>query len=430
MKVTVNKLDDANVIVVGSIENSEIETKVDILARQSSKKIKVDGFRAGKVPPHVVKKLHGEELTQDAESALVTEMIDNGLKEANINKADVLGEPTFKKYEKEENSIEIEIEISTKPTFEAEGYMDILPAFDIPTTSDDEVSTRLDEIALEKAKFVAISEDRAVENGDVTLIDFEGFIDGEPFEGGKAEKFGLEIGSAQFIAGFEEQVIGMSAGDEKSITVTFPEDYQSANLAGKDSVFEVKLHEIQKKVASELDDELAKEVLQGEENASMDVLKERVKTQIASTKLSKLYNDELKPKLIEALVNKFDFALPSNIVEQEIDAKINAKAQEMDEEELNSYKGNNEKIQELRDELKSDASNSVRATFIVDALAKKEGIAITDQEVSQALYYESMMNQQDPQEVIKYYQDNNLLPAVKMGMIEDKLFGKILGLEK
>jgi trigger factor len=134
--------------------------------------------------------------------------------------------------------------------------------------------------------------------------------------------------------------------------------------------------------------------------------------------------------LVEALVEKFDFALPNNIVEQEIDAKVNAKAREMSQEELQGYKENPKKVDQLREEMRADAVASVKATFIVDALAKKEEISVNDQEVTQAIYYEAMMSGQNPQDVIKYYQENNLLPAVKMGMIEDKLFGKMLGLDK
>jgi trigger factor len=130
------------------------------------------------------------------------------------------------------------------------------------------------------------------------------------------------------------------------------------------------------------------------------------------------------------LVKKFDFALPNNIVEQEVDAKVNAKAQTMDEKELETYKTDINKLDELRTSVREEARDSVKATFIVDALAKVEGIKVDDNEVSQAIYYEAMRSGQQAEEVIKYYQDNNLLPAVKMGMIEDKLFGKMIGLEK
>jgi trigger factor len=430
VKVTVKKVDDANVLVSGTIENSTVEEYINKMAVQAGKEMKVDGFRKGKVPPHVVKQMHGDKLAQDAEGEALKELVDAGMKEAGINSADVLGQPSFKKYDKKDSGIEVELEISTRPVFEAEGHMDVLPEFKRPEASQKEIDEKLGEIAAGNAPYTKIKRKRMVRDGDMTLIDFEGFVDGVAFDGGKAEKFNLKIGSGQFIPGFEEQLIGMKYDEEKTVTVTFPEEYQSADLAGKEAEFKVKLHEIQEQAPVELNDELAQKLLQGEENATLEMLTERVKSQIEQTEISKLYNEDLKPKLVEALVAKFDFALPNNIVEQEIDAKINAKAQQMSEEELNSFKDNPEKVDALREELRADAIASVKATFIVDALAKKEEVSIDDQEVSQAIYYEAMMSGQDPQEVIKYYQDNNLLPAVKMGMIEDKLFGKMLGLDK
>jgi trigger factor len=430
VKVTVNKVDDANIIVSGTIENSAVEENINKMAVQAGKEMKVDGFRKGKVPAHVVKQMHGDKLAQDAEGEVLRELIDAGMKEAGINPADMIGQPTFKKYDKTDAGIDVEVEISTRPVFEAEGHMDVLPAFERPTASDKEIQEKLDEIAAQQAPYTKIKRKRMVRDGDMVVIDFEGFVDGVAFDGGKAEKFSLKIGSGQFIPGFEEQIIGMKYDEEKTIKVTFPEEYQSSDLAGKEAEFKVKLHEIQEQVPAELNDELAQKLLQGEENATLEMLTDRVRTQIESTEISKLYNEDLKPKLVEALVEKFDFALPNNIVEQEIDAKINAKAREMSEEELNSFKDNPEKIEALREEVRADAVASVKATFIVDALAKKEEVSVDDQEVSQAIYYEAMMSGQDPQEVIKYYQENNLLPAVKMGMIEDKLFGKMLGLDK
>ncbi|AKF23980.1 trigger factor [Sulfurovum lithotrophicum] len=429
MKVTAKKIDDANVAVQGNIENKVVEANIDRLAKEAGKQMKVDGFRKGKVPPHVVKKLHGEKLQQDAEGDALRSLIDLGVKEAGINAADILGEPIFKKYDKNDNGIEVEMEISLRPTVEAEGYEKAVPAFEKPEVTEQEIEEKLEEVAAQQAPYEKIKRKRMVRDGDMVVIDFEGFIDDEPFEGGKAEKFSLKIGSGQFIPGFEEQIIGMKYDEEKDIVVTFPEEYQSADLAGKEATFKVKLHEIQEQVPAELNDELAQKLLQ-DEKATLDTLKEKLKEQIEREKVSKLYNEELKPKLIEALVAHFDFALPNNIVEQEIDAKINAKAREMSEEEINEFKENPEKVEALREEVRKEAENSVKATFIVDALAKKEEVNVDDQEVSQAIYYEAMMSGQDPQQVIKYYQENNLLPAVKMGMIEDKLFGKLLGLEE
>jgi len=428
--VTTKKIDDANVLVSGTLDGETINKTIDKLAKEAAKQIKVDGFRPGKVPVHVVKQMHGEKLAQDAEGEALRELIDTGIKEAGIDAADMIGQPTFKKYDKKEDgSIEVEVEISLRPNPELEGYMDVVPKFEKPKADPKEVEAKLEELAKENAPYEKLKRKRMLREGDLAVIDFEGFVDGEPFEGGKAENFELKIGSGQFIPGFEEQLIGMKYDEEKTIDVKFPDEYPAKELAGKDTQFKVKLHEIKAPAEPKVDDALAQKLL-NDENATVETLKEKVEAQVETAALSKLYNEEIKPKLVEALVEKYDFALPNNIVEQEIDAKINAKAREMSEEELKSYQENPEKVEELRESVREDAKKSVKATFIVDALAKKEGIDVEDQEVSQAIYYEAMMSGQDPQQVIKYYQENNLLPAIKMGMIEDKLFGKMLGLEE
>jgi len=428
VKVTVNKIDDANIVVSGEIEKSAIDNIVDRLAKEAGKQIKVDGFRAGKVPAHIVKKLHGEKLEQDAEGEALRELMNEGLKEAGVNASDMIGEPMFKKFDKQDDKIEVELEISLQPKFEAKGYADVVPAFDKPEVEDSDVDARIEELAKQSAPLEKIKRKRMVRDGDTVIIDFEGFVDGEAFEGGKAEKYALKIGSGSFIPGFEDQIIGMKYEEEKTITVKFPEEYQAENLAGKDAEFKVKLHEIQEQVVPEIDDELAQKIT-GDEKATLEDLKNRIKDQLQNEKVAKLYQDELKPKVIEALIAHFDFALPNNIVEQELDNQVNQKAQTMTQEELNEYKENPSKVDELRDELRDEAKNSVKATFIVDALAKAEGIKVEDAEVSQALYYEALMSGQDPQQIIEYYQKNNLLPAIKMSMIEDKLFGKLLGLD-
>ena len=426
MNVTVKKVDDANTLVSGTLDSEVIAKNVDKLAQKAAKQVKVDGFRPGKVPVSVVKSLHGDKLQQDAEGEALNEFITAGLKEAGIAASNMIGQPGFKKYEKGDKGIEVEIEISLKPTFEAEGYKEAMPAFEKPEADEKAIDEKIEEILTQQAPWVKIKRKRMAKEGDMTVIDFEGFLDGEAFEGGKAEKFNLKIGSGQFIPGFEDQI--MKYDEERTIKVTFPENYQSKDLAGKEAEFKVKLHEIQEQVSEELTDEVAQKLL-GDEKATVETLKERIKGQLEREEISKLYQNELKPKIVEALVEKFNFALPNNIVEQEIDAKINHKAQEMSPEQLNEYKENPEKVEALRDEVRADAEASVKATFIVDELAKKEGVSVTDQEVSQALYYEAMMVGQDPQQVIKYYEEHNLLPAIKMSMIEDKLFGKLLGLD-
>jgi len=429
VNITATRVDDANLIIGGTITNESINKEIDKLAKQASKELNIDGFRKGKAPVSAVKKLHGEKLKEDAKGGLINLLIDKGLKDAEISGTDVLGEPRFSKYDEKDTDINVEVEISIRPNVDVTGYEDIIPSYEKPEVTDAEVQEKLAQLANEQAPFEAIAKPKKVENGDMTVIDFEGFLNDEPFDGGKGEKMNLKIGSGQFIPGFESQLIGMEYGEEKTIDITFPAEYQSKDLAGQKTKFVVKLHEIQSQKEGTVDDELAKKVLQGEEDASLELLTKKVTAQVESGKVSKLYNEDLKPRLIEALVSKIDFALPKNIVEQEIDARVNAKAKDMSEEEINALKEDTSKVNELRDAVKDEAKDSVKATFIVDALAKIKNITVEDNEVSQALYYEAMMQGQNPQDLVKYYEDNNLLPAVKMGMIEDKLFGNLLGIE-
>ena len=428
MNITATKTDAANASVVATIDASDIEKNINKAAKQVAKTASVDGFRKGKVPLAIVKKMYKEQLQQDAENEAVQKILEEAKKELEISSSDIIADPIFKKYEKQDDNIDIELMISLRPIIEIEDYKELAPKYEEPTVEESEIEERLKTILESNASFAPLKEKRALKEGDQANFDFVGKIDGVEFDGGKAEGFELVIGSGQFISGFEEQMVGMEIGQTKDITVTFPENYQSTDLAGKEAVFTITLNDIKEKAEATLDEEMIKNLLPNDENPTEERLKEKIAEQIKSEKMSKLYNEELKPQLIEALVEKYDFALPQNIVEQEIDAQINSKAREMSEEELAQYKDNEEKINELREELRESAKNSVKATFLVDYLAKKEGIEINDQEVTQTIYYEAIMSQQDPQEVIKYYQENNLLPAVKMGMIEDKLFAEIIGI--
>ncbi len=169
----------------------------------------------------------------------------------------------------------------------------------------------------------------------------------------------------------------MKKGEEKTIKVKFPEDYHSKELAGKDAEFKVKLNDIKELQRPDIDDELAKKAL-GQDDATLENLREYARNIVQSQKNRKLYEDELKPKILEKLIEKYDFALPKNIVEKEIDNLANQKAQTLSEDELNEIRESEEKLKELRDSVKEDAEKSVKATFLVDALAKAEGIDVAD----------------------------------------------------
>jgi len=429
VNLNVEKLDSANYKVSATIDTKDIESKIDKLAKEASKSVKVDGFRKGKVPIAVVKKMYGDKLKEDAEGEAIRDVLQEAYKEANIDINDVIGNPIFEKFEDKGDTKEMEIIISLKPNIDLGDYSDLSLEYEKPEVSEDEINEELDSIALRFAKDKSIQEDRELKEGDIAVFDFKGILDGEAFEGGSAENYELKIGSKQFIPGFEEQMVGMKKGEEKTIKVTFPEDYQAPNLKGKEVEFELKLHDIKELVKPQIDDELAKKAL-AKEDATVDDLKKYAKEIIENNKLRKIYEEELKPKLLEKLIEKYNFDLPKNIVEQEIDNLANQKAQTLSEDEIKEIQNSKEKYEELRESVREDAQNSVKATFIVDALAKAENIDVSDGEISQVLYYEALMNGQDPQELMQYYQVNNLLPVVKMGMIEDKLFAKLLGLDK
>jgi trigger factor len=428
VNVTTEKLNDANVLAKATIAQADIDAKIDDLARQTGKQIKVDGFRQGKVPPHVVKKLYGDKLAQDAEGEALRDLITSAYTEAGINPADVLGDPMFKKYEKNDGKIDVEIQLCLRPTIDTDNYADAIPPFEQPTVTEKEIDERIATLAKQVAPLETVKTKRALKKGDVAVFDFEGFIDGKAFEGGKAENYELEIGSGQFIPGFEEGMEGMKPGEEKRIAVTFPEDYQAEDLKGKAAEFAVKLHEIKVKTEPEIDDELAKQITR-DDKATVATMREGIEAQLRNEKISKLYNEEIKPKLVEALVEHFEFDLPENIVEQEIDNLVNQKAQTMSREEIEAIQKDSAKLDALREEVRDEATRSVKATFIVDALAKKEGISVPDAEVTQVLQYEAIMAGQNPDELVQYYEKNNLLPAVKMSLLEDKLYAKLLGLD-
>ena len=429
MNVTTKKINTANVLASAIIDAETIEAKIDKLAAETGKQIKVDGFRKGKVPAHAVKKLYGEKLAEDAEGEALRDMLNAAYADVGINPADLLGDPIFKKYDKTDKGIDVEIQLCLRPTVDTSDYKNVAPTFKEPAVTDKEVEERVKVLSEQAAPLESIQTKRALKKDDVAVFDFEGFVDDVPFEGGKAENYELEIGSGQFIPGFEEGMEGMKIGEEKRITVTFPADYQAENLKGKEAEFAVKLHDIKVKGKAELDDKLAQKITK-DDQATVESFKAGVKEQLKGEKVSKLYNEEYKPQLTEALLKHFDFDLPENIVEQEIDNLVNQKAQSMTREEIEAIQGDEAKLEALRDEVRDDATSSVKATFIVDALARAEKLSVDDNEVNQALYYEAIMSGQNPDEVLKYYSKNNLLPAIKMSMLEDKLYSRLLGLDK
>ena len=426
MNINAKKIDAANATIEATIANNEIQANVETFAKKLSKTANVAGFRRGKVPISAVKKQYAEKLIEDAETQALRDVLDDGLKQIGAGRESLMGEPQITKFEKGADSIEVAIKIAMRPEIELGEYSAMVEDFEKPAVSDEEITERIKVLADSNAPLVDVSEDRTLVLGDTANINFEGFLDGAAFDGGKGENFGLKLGSGQFIPGFEDQLVGMKKGEEKTIKVTFPENYGSDKLAGKETEFAIKINSIQEKAEVTLDDELARKMLPGEEDATFDKLKEQVKLQIESEKLSALYNDELKPKLLETFVAKLAFAIPEFVVEQEIDMALNKKAQTMSEEEIAELRENADKVEEIRETFRDDATNSVKATFIIDALARAEKISVNEQEVMQTIYFEAMQMGQDPQQAYNHYQNSGYLPAIQMAMVEDKVLSKLL----
>jgi trigger factor len=427
MEFNAKKIDEANAVVTATLQAATIDASLTKIAKEAAKTLDVQGFRKGKVPVAVVKSRYAQKLQQDAEGEALRAVLSEAMTELKIANGDLIGEPAITKFDKKENGdVDVEIQLSSRPQFDLGDYKALLPEIKTKKVTAKEIDEKLNEMAAHSAPLEKIKRKRMAKEGDFAVIDFEGFKDGVPFEGGKADGHTLEIGSGSFIPGFEEQVIGMKYEEEKDITVTFPEQYQAADLAGAQVVFKVKLHEIQEKAAPVIDDEFAKKILPQEEDANVDMLKEKMKEQIKAEKTAKYYNEELKPEYLEALVAKVDFAVPTAVLDQEISQVLNNQVRSMSDAEIKELQENKDKIEKMREEATPEATKSVKATFIIDALAKAEKVEVTDQEVTQTLYYEAMMQGQDGQALIKQYQEAGYLPAIKMSMIEQKVITKLL----
>ncbi len=426
MNIKTNKIDTANATVEVTIPKAFIDTKENAIAQAAAKDMKVDGFRKGKVPTHIVKARYGAKLNEDAKNEAIREAYEKALKELNLDASAIIGEPRVTKFDEKDGNIDAEIQIALRPDIVIEGYKDFIPEIKKPKVTAKEQKEKLEELLKSTASLQKLKRKRAAKDGDFVLIDFEGFKDGEPFAGGKAEAYTLELGSNTFIPGFEEQIIGMKYDEEKEINVTFPEDYQAADLAGAEVMFKVKLLEIQEKVVpADVDEETLKKLLPQEEAPTEALLKEKIKEQLENEKLSKLYQEEIKPKFVESLVKEFKIDLPENIVEQEMDMAFRNALNTMSEDEVKKHTADEEAVKAKREEFRADSEDSVKLTFIVDELARKEEIVVDDQEVMQMIYMEAIQSGQDPQAYMKQYEEQGLLPAVKMAIIEDKLFSKL-----
>ncbi len=423
------RINEANAKASGKILTETINKHIDSLANQYAKTMKLDGFRKGKVPVSIVKSRYKDNLHEESKQKSINEFYSNAIKELGIDEKDVIGQPLIIKFDESDSGIDIELKIGITPNFDVNNAISYMPKFELESINDKQVEERLEQLAKNRAAIVP-SDEKILKDGYIANINFEGFLDDKPFDGGKAENFDLTIGSKQFIPGFEDSLIGMNVGENKTIDVTFPDNYQSPNLAGKAVQFKVKLNSIKKRDEIKIDDSFAKLILGDKEENNLSKLKEQIKKDLEIESKTKLYNERLKEEALENLSKAFTFDLPENILEQEINVLFNNEVSMMKQEEIEELRNDQEKGKELREAQRKKAETSVRVTFVVDKLAKQEKINVDDNEVFQTIYYESMMSGQNPQDVIEHYRKNNLLPAVKMAIIEDRVITHLLDKSK
>ena len=383
MSVKVENTENKNEVKLSfTIEAEKFEEAMKKVYAKTAKYFTIPGFRKGKAPMQIVEKHYGSEIFyEDTFNELVPDIYDAAIKENNI---EAVSRPNIDitQMEKGKDLIFTAI-VQIKPEVKLGKYKGIELKKIEYTVSDKEVEHELGHMAERNARLVTI-EDRPVEKGDIAVIDFEGSIDGVPFEGGKAEKHELEIGSNTFIPGFEDQVIGMKLEEEKDIKVNFPEDYFAKDLAGKPAVFKVKLHEIKKKELPKMDDEFAKDVSEFDTLAD---LKNSIKEKLQKENEEKA-KYETEEAAIQAVCNDVELDIPSGMIETEIDNMVKDVEQRLQYQGLTLeqyYTLSGKSESKMREEMKEQAEKSVKSRLVLEAIIKAEDIKPEEKEVEEKL---------------------------------------------
>lgn len=365
-----------------TIERATIEEGLDRAFKKIRGRLNVPGFRKGKVPRKLFNKMYGEEaLYEDALNDLLPRAYQKALAELEDEDFELVGEPSIdiKSMEKDADW-EIIAEVPLKPEVTLGDYKNIEVTKQDRTVTDEDVADEL-ESRRQRAVELALKDD-AAEEGDTVVIDFEGYKDGEKFDGGSAENHSLELGSGQFIPGFEDQLIGAKSGDEKDVEVTFPEEYGAEELAGQDVVFKVVVHEVKEKRVPELDDEFAKDV--DDEVETLDELKDKIRQQLEKSKdraATEATDDEAIQKAVE---NAEVPEIPEAMIDEEVDRQFNLfinnlQQQGIRKDQYMSMIGTSE--QELRDQFRNEADFNVKTNLVLEAIAKAENIDVTTEDI-------------------------------------------------
>lgn len=383
MSVKVENTENKNEVkLTFTVEAEKFEEAMKKVYTKTAKYFSIPGFRKGKAPMQLVEKQYGSEIFyEDAFNEIAADVYDEGIKE---NKVEAVSKPNIDIIQMEKGKeLIFTATVQTKPEVKLGKYKGIEIKKIEYNVSDEQIDHEIGHMAEKNSRIVSV-EDRPVESGDITVIDFEGSVDGVPFEGGKAEGHELEIGSNTFIPGFEDQIIGMKIDEERDINVKFPEEYFSADLAGKDAVFKIKLHEIKKKELPVIDDEFAKDV---SEFDTIKELKDSIKEKLEAEN-EKREKYETEEEAIKTVCENTEIDIPSGMVELEIDNMVK------DIENRLSYQGLKieqylqmigKTEEEMRKEFEEQAQRSVKSRLVLEAVVGAEKLEASEEEITEKI---------------------------------------------
>lgn len=378
MLKSTNKIETNKYELEVEVDAAQFENAVQSTYRRKAKNITVPGFRKGKAPRKMIEKLYGEGFFyEDAVNALVPVTVVPAVEEAGLTPV-VRPDIEVTSLDKN-NGVVFKVIVISKPEVEISDYKGIEIAKNVKDITDEDVDNEIGKLRERQGRLVTV-EGRAAENGDTTVIDFEGFIDGVAFDGGKEEKYELKLGTGYFIPGFEDQIIGHNPGDEFTVNVTFPENYQMTDIAGKPAEFKVKLHEIKALELPEIDDEFVKDV---SEFDTLDELKNDIKTKLTE-RAAKNADIEAENKLYDTVIEKMTAEVPNEMIEAKIDEMVRDFEYRLSTQGLNletylSYTGMD--AEGFRKTFHDNAEKQVKLRLAFEKIAQLENVEITDEAV-------------------------------------------------
>ena len=356
----------------------ELNQAINEVYKRESKRMNVPGFRKGKAPRAFIEKYYGEEVFfQAAVDHLYNPMMNTAIEQSELEVVGV-NNYSIEKIGKEEG-IEAKLIVTVQPEVKIDGYKGVEVVKEPVEPTAEEVDNEIERVRQRNSRVVTV-EDRAAEDGDIVVIDFDGYTDGKQFDGGKAENFDLTLGSGQFIPGFEEQVVGHNIDDEFDVNVKFPEDYHAEELKGKDATFKIKLHEIKHRELPEVDDEFVKDV------SEFDTLEEYRKDLENTIRTRKEHAAEAstEQQLIKAIIDRVEADVPQMMIDREVDEIINAFDMQLRDQgmTLETYlKYTQGTVEALQEQYRERAEQQVRVRLGLAKIAEQEGLAVTDEEI-------------------------------------------------